>query len=913
MTVRTGAVDVIDIVDLSDTAEQNRQSEPELESEPEPGFGALRTERGNLPLELIEVRSSVAGLAVRTELAQGFRNPYDVPLEATYIFPLPDRAAVTRLRMEAADRIVEGVVKEREEARADYDAAISEGKRASIAEEERPGVFTLRVGNIMPGERVVVRTTLSGRLPYEDGQATFRFPLVVAPRYIPGGELPGEQVGSGTVTDTDQVPDASRITPPVLLPGFPNPVRLSIEVAVDPVGLPLAGLTSSLHGVSVEEAADGQYLVRLDPGARADRDFVLRLGYGGSVAATSLAVAWDKESADAETATETETATKSKTETEPDAHTKTATPQTGTFLLTVLPPEPTGATRPRDVVLVLDRSGSMGGWKMTAARRAAARIVDTLTAADRFAVLSFDDEMETPDGLPDGLSAATDRHRFRAVQHLAAVDARGGTEMVAPLQRAAALLAGDAPDRDRVLILVTDGQVGNEDGLLKSLTPELTHIRVHTVGIDTAVNAGFLNRLAALGGGRSELVESEDRLDEAMDAIHRRIGTPVVTGLRLAGAGGVELDLDSITPTRVPDLFVGAPLVVAGRLGGAVQPAEVKTEDSPGIVITGTAADGTPWIRHVAAAETADAGLAQFWARGRIRDLEDKYVSTYHGQPEIEQAIVATSVGYGVLSRFTAFVVVDTRIVNKTGALKQVTQPVDLPAGWEEFEADGVTMPATPFPAPARDQLMMDQRSTLSEQARSAGSGAVRSRMAAAAGPVVSAAPAPAAPKIAQGFAGVAPAAPGGAPRPPMPPHASAPTPPPRFEPFSGHLAAPEADMLDRSVFAKKEKYASTGSSLGEPDLQTFAAAWYPRLTAAENDTAEAQEELLAEFTAELQKLAPQVPAAHAAEVADLLSVLTASDKPVSERRQSAVAFLEALKLAPVPVAKPRRTPFWKR
>jgi len=890
MAVRTGAVDVVDIVDLVGTADRIPQPEPE------PGFGALRTERGNLPLELIEVRSSVAGLAVRTELAQGFRNPYDVPLEATYIFPLPDRAAVTRLRMEAADRIVEGVVKEREEARADYDAAIAEGKRASIAEEERPGVFTLRVGNIMPGERVVVRTTLSGRLPYEDGQATFRFPLVVAPRYIPGGELPGEQVGSGTVADTDQVPDASRITPPVLLPGFPNPVRLSIEVAVDPVGLPLAGLTSSLHGVGVEEADGGQYLVRLDPGARADRDFVLRLGYGGSVAATSLAVAWDEESA--------------------------ATPQTGTFLLTVLPPEPTGATRPRDVVLVLDRSGSMGGWKMTAARRAAARIVDTLTAADRFAVLSFDDVMETPDGLPEGLSAATDRHRFRAVQHLAAVDARGGTEMVAPLQRAAALLAGDAPERDRVLILVTDGQVGNEDGLLKSLGRELKHIRVHTVGIDTAVNAGFLNRLAALGGGRSELVESEDRLDEAMDAIHRRIGTPLVTGLRLAGVGGVELDQDSITPARLPDLFVGAPMVVAGRLGGTAPRSEVKTEDSPGIVITGTAADGSEWTRRVTAVETADAGLAQFWARGRIRDLEDKYVSTYHGQPEIEQAIVATSVGHSVLSRFTAFVVVDTRIVNKTGALKQVTQPVDLPAGWEEFEADGAPVPVAASPV----QASRDQLSALSEHARAAGPGAVRSRRsAAAAGPAVSAAPAApagpvpgAAPKPGQGFAGVAPAAPGGAlggatmpPMPPMPPHVSAPTAPPNFEPFSGIYAAPEPEMLDRAVSAKKEKSDPAGSPLGAADLPAFAAAWLPRLTAAENDTAQAQEELLAEFIAELRTLVPHVATAQVAEVADLLSVLTASDKPVSERRQSAVAFLEALK--PAPAAKPRRTPFWKR
>ena len=172
------------------TAEVLDDDETARFSDPHAGVGALGTERGNLPLESIDVRSTVAGLAVRTELAQGFHNPYDVPLEATYIFPLPDRAAVTRLRMEADDRVIEGVIKEREQARADYDQALSEGKRASIAEEERPGVFTMRVGNILPGERIVIRTTLTGRLPFEDGEATYRFPLVVAPRYIPGRRCP---------------------------------------------------------------------------------------------------------------------------------------------------------------------------------------------------------------------------------------------------------------------------------------------------------------------------------------------------------------------------------------------------------------------------------------------------------------------------------------------------------------------------------------------------------------------------------------------------------------------------------------------------------------------------------------------------------------------------------------------------
>src|SRR5262249_11964191 len=186
---------------------------------PDDGLGTLATERGNLPLERLEVHAAVTGLGARTELTQGFHNPDDVPLGATYIFPLPDPAAVTAMRMEADGRTVEAELRERAEARAAYDRAVAAGQRASIAEEERPDVFTMRVGNIMPGERVSVRLTLVGPLPYADGEATYRLPLVVAPRYIPGDPLPGGQVGDGTVPDTDQVSDASRITPPVLLPG----------------------------------------------------------------------------------------------------------------------------------------------------------------------------------------------------------------------------------------------------------------------------------------------------------------------------------------------------------------------------------------------------------------------------------------------------------------------------------------------------------------------------------------------------------------------------------------------------------------------------------------------------------------------------------------------------------------------
>jgi Ca-activated chloride channel family protein len=606
---------------------------------PDAGLGALLTERGNLPLESVEVTADVAGLIAGVVVVQGFRNPYGVPLEATYIFPLPDRAAVTAFRMEAADRVVDGVLKERGQARADYDRALAQGKRAAIAEEDRPDVFTIRVGNILPGEKVRIRLTLSQPLPYEDGAATFRFPLVVAPRYIPGAPIDDAQAGAGTAPDTDSVPDASRISPPVLLPGFPDPVRLALTVNVDPAGLALREMRSSLHVVTGEGTQ-----VRLRPGERLDRDFILRLSFDAS---TSLVLVPDEGDDAAE----------------------------GTFALSVVPPEGEAVRAERDVVLVLDRSGSMGGWKMVAARRAAARIVDTLSTGDRFAVLSFDTVVERPERLPDGLVAATDRNRYRAVEHLSRLEARGGTDMLAPLEQALALLGDTA--RDRVLVLVTDGQVGNEDEILERVGAGLSGVRVHTVGIDRAVNAGFLGRLAGLGAGRCELVESEDRLDEAMEHIHRRIGAPLVTGLSLK-AEGLDLVQDSVG--HLGSIYPGVPLSLSGRYRAAVPAAA--------LAVHGLTADGQPWERRVTGTFSANAAVRAIWARGHLRALEDRYAI---GDRSLEQTIVETSLRYGVLCRFTAFVAIDTRVVAEGGPKHHVVQPVEPPSGWE--------MPAPPFAA----------------------------------------------------------------------------------------------------------------------------------------------------------------------------------------------------------------------
>jgi Ca-activated chloride channel family protein len=619
------------------------------------GFGALDTARGPLPLKALDVQATIDGLLARIDVAQTFVNTHAEPLEATYIFPLPDRAAVTRFRLEVAGRVVEGVLKERGAARREYDEAIKTGHRAAITEEERPGVFTMRVGNLPPGEAATVRLSLTGPLPYAGGEATFRFPLVVAPRYIPGVPLPGPSVGEGVAPDTDAVPDASRISPPVLLPGFPNPVRLSLAVDVLPSSLAPADFRSSLHSVA-EEAEGAVQRIVLQPGDRLDRDFILRFRLGREQIGASLCI-------------------------QPDA-----TGDEGTFLLTLAPPSTPGepgrvsARRPRDVAFVLDRSGSMAGWKMVAARRAMARMVDSLTDRDRFTVLAFDDRIETPPGGEGrALAPATDRLRFQAVEFLNKMESRGGTEMAQPLDAATAELLRDGDrGRDRILVLVTDGQVGNEDQLLRTLAPRLKSIRVFTLGVDKAVNAAFLKRLSDLGGGHSELVESEERLDDVMDRVHRHIGTPVLTGLRLELAG-LRFIPGSVTPSRLPDLFDGTPLTILGRYSGTA---------SGGIALQARDAAGGMWSTEVVARRDPSPVASVVWARGRLRDLEDRYVIGSGDRTALEKEITDLSLCFGVMCRFTAFVAVDrTEVVNAGGQVHSIVQPVEMPAGWEMLGA----------------------------------------------------------------------------------------------------------------------------------------------------------------------------------------------------------------------------------
>jgi Ca-activated chloride channel family protein len=450
-------------------------------------------------------------------------------------------------------------------------------------------------------------------------------------------------------------------------------VRLGIEVTLDPAGLPLSRVRSALHAAWADED-QGRLRVKVGAGERLDRDFILRFCLADDRLRSTARLTRRDDGDDA-------------------------------FLLTVLPPQlSTTTTRPREIVFLLDRSGSMGGWKMVAARRAVARMVDTLRAGDRFCVLAFDNHVDAVPDLGARLVDATDRNRFRAVEWLAKIEARGGTEMAQPLSQGADLLAQGFLQSDRVLVFVTDGQVGNEAQLMKLLGNRLGGARVFALGIDKAVNAGFMNRLAALGGqGEAELVESEDRVDEVLTRCHRRIDTPVLADLQVV-VDNATLTPETLAPTRLPDVFAGVPAVIAGRVrrhrGGG----------KPTVTVRGRRADGSWHEERVPLEPTANAALVPAWARLHLRDLEDQFDGNRGDKRALERRIVQVSLDARVLCRFTAFVAVDHEVVNEGGRLARVVQSVETPAGWTNERAEHAAafagapmpMPARPAPAAAR-------------------------------------------------------------------------------------------------------------------------------------------------------------------------------------------------------------------
>jgi Ca-activated chloride channel homolog len=602
------------------------------------------------PLKHTDVKAEISGFLSRVVVTQEFENPFKDKIEAIYTFPLPQNAAVDDMTMRVGDRVVRGRIKRREEARAIYTAARSAGNVASLLDQERPNIFTQSVANISPGERVTMTISYVETLKYEDGSYEFVFPMVVGPRYIPGAAAP--KPSPGTRPDTAQVPDASRVTPPIAAKGTRAGHDISIEVALD-AGVTIDGLKSTLHEIDAERLTDHSAFVRLKNKSEIpNRDFILRYDVAGRGIDDALL-----------------------TNRSPGGE-----PGSGFFTMILQPPERVTVqdVTPKEIVFVLDTSGSMMGFPIEKAKEAMKLALDGLYPQDTFNLITFagDTAILFPEPVP-----ATSENLRRAQEFLSSRQGRGGTEMMKAIR--AALDPSDAQNHLRIVCFMTDGYVGNDMEIVSEVQKH-PNARVFSFGIGSSVNRFLLDKMAGEGRGEVEYVALTDDGSAAAKRFHERVRNPLLTDISIDWAG---LPVTDVYPKRIPDLFSAKPLVLCGRYTSGAR-ATIK--------LRGKVA-GRDWVREIPVelpeSEPRRDVLATLWARTRIDDLmgqDYNGIQQGNARQDVSEAITELGLNYRLMTQFTSFVAVEEMTVTDGGEPRKVEVPVDMPEGVDHRGVFGI-------------------------------------------------------------------------------------------------------------------------------------------------------------------------------------------------------------------------------
>ncbi len=591
---------------------------------PTPGALTVTAEDGavlEMPLEHTRVRIDVSAFVARVEIEQVFHNPFDEPVEAVYTFPLGDRAAVDDFEMVVGERVIRGEIHRREEARRIYEQARAQGYRAALLDQERPNIFTQSVANIEPGARIRVRLRTFETLRYEAGIYQLTFPLVVGPRYVPGGSA---------------VPDAERITPPPVEPGFRSGHDVDIRVVLD-AGVPLGTVASPSHRVEVRREGTTRASARLaDDDRIPNKDFILR--WSVSAEKPQVALLAHREGVD------------------------------GFFTLLV---QPKGAIEaqeamPKEITLVLDTSGSMHGVPLAASKRFVERALWELGPRDTFNLVAFAGSAQTFSEQPlfhDPSSVE------RALAWVRGLDGRGGTRMLEGFRAAFARPAD--PDRLRMVLFLTDGYIGNEHEVLSAIREVVGEARIFTLGIGSSVNHFLLDRMADLGNGAYQFVRADENVDRAVDGFRSWVTRPYLTDLEIDWGALPVLD---VVPEKPRDLFSGQTLNVVGRYAGAGE----------GTVTVRGRLGGSYWEQTLEVRlpdrEPSHAPLASLWARHRIEELLTRPGA--RSSRAVEAEVTALALEFRLMSPFTSFVAVDDgEVVNPDGTPRRVEQALPVPEG----------------------------------------------------------------------------------------------------------------------------------------------------------------------------------------------------------------------------------------
>lgn len=788
--------------------------------------GTLRTSTGQpLPLEHTDVKARLAGPVASVEVRQVFRNDTGGPIEAVYLFPMPHEASVYRMSFQIGERTVQGVIKEKEEARRAYEAARSEGRSATLLEQERPNLFTLSVANIPHGEKIEVTLGYQERLAFDDGEWRFVFPMVSTERY-----QPGKPMASG---GTDQVSDGARIRPP--RPASKDRAGdISLELELRP-GRAIDAPRSPSHQV-LSEPVSGGWRVRLSPSdSLPNRDFVL---------------AWRA----------------AERGVRPQAFFERKADKPGTFLLTITPPveappeaadakatggkavrcgncggtlEDPGAVRevpgigpawrchycgavvsaspkgsgrkvglPRDVIFLVDRSASMRGGSLPQARRAVRMMLDSLAPEDGVQLFAFDHDRVAADGLGEAFLPRSPESIGRLDAFLAGLSARGGSELEEALERAAKLPVREG--RTRLVVLLTDAAVGNEGRLLRR-APELLgkDTRLYVLGIGPAVNRYLVEKLARAGGGASDVLLPTEDIETVVPRFARRVrqAGPVLTELHLSWEDALPAD---VYPKPIPDLFGGQTVQVIGRFSGSGRSR---------LVLTGKTVTGEPFRQEVDVdlPDESDQvpGLERMWARLRIDSRLERLAREPSEASDIRLEVLGLALKHSLLSPYTALVAEDSeKRVQVPPRRVEVTSAA--PAGAEELERELSAAEPVLGGAPALDGLLDDEAlpapaETLDgayDPMEITGSHPVRAE------PVLSAAP----PMPATS------GAPGGAPRAMRPAMAPMAPPPPAPAPAARPMPAPgPAAPRRREARIMKDELATESAHGASASGEAFA------------------------------------------------------------------------------------------
>lgn len=619
-----------------------------------PGGEAL----GPCPLKHTDVQVDISGMIARVSVTQQFHNPFADKIEAVYVFPLHEDSAVDAMTMQVGDRVVRGVIKERGEAKRIYEQAKAAGKVASLLDQERANIFTQSVANIEPGEQVTITIEYSQTLAWEDGQYRFDFPTVVGPRYIPGGadheggiepviERPRPR-GDGNVVNpepakpTDQVPDADRITPPVIEEGMRAGHDISIRVSLD-AALPVRELKSEQHAVDVNYLDDGQTRARIalhDQDVIPNRDFVLT--WRTAQAKITDAVL---------------------------AHTD----ERGKFFTLILqPPDRVRPAEivPRELIFVLDTSGSMRGFPLDTSKSIMRRAIRSLRPRDRFNLITFAGNTAM---LFEHAVANTEDNRDRALRFVDSLAGAGGTEMMKAIHEA---LGGEHDaDTVRIVCFLTDGYVGNDMAIVDAVKQHAGVSRVFSFGIGTSVNRFLMQKMATAGRGEATFVLNAEQASEAAAKFYEHIDAPVLTDIELDFGG---LAVEEVYPRRVEDLFAARPVVVKGRY----------RQGGEGVItLKGRTVEGRferPIVVHLPNEQPEHAVLASQWARAKVDDLMMRdYAGAQHGNmdPALKQQVIDLGLEYHLLTQFTSFVAVEELHITEGGVPRTIRVPVEMPQG----------------------------------------------------------------------------------------------------------------------------------------------------------------------------------------------------------------------------------------